>query len=114
MAGSGPAGDQRHGKGSGKPTEIKVRLTEEVASGTYANTMLVQHSREEFVMDFIMTIGESGVVVSRVVTSPAHMKRIVHALEENLRKYEAAHGLIQGAGGEPPMILRFPPTGGTN
>jgi hypothetical protein len=115
MARSGPTGDPRQGEGGRKTTEIKVRLSEQTASGAYANAMLVQHSREEFIMDFSMVIGESGMVVSRIVTSPTHMKRIVLALEENLRKYEAAHGPIQGVDGQPPMILGFPPSvGGTN
>ena len=77
--------------------------------------MLVHHSAEEFVMDFSMVVGAQGQVVSRVVTSPAHMRRIVLALEENLRKYEAVHGPIKGVSNQPPLILGFsPPTGGDN
>jgi hypothetical protein len=115
MTGSSPAGGSRH-EGNGKKThEIKVRLPEQVASGVYANSMMVQHTREEFVMDFTMVAAGTGTVVSRVITSPGHMKRVVAALEENLRRYEAAYGPIKGGEGQPPMIVGFqPPSGGDN
>jgi hypothetical protein len=115
MAGPGQQHEPKQG-GNGKHTkEIKVRLTEQNASGVYANAMLVHHSGEEFVMDFSMVVGAQGQVVSRIVTSPAHMKRIVVALEENLRRYEAVHGPIKGASNQPPLILGFsPPAGGDN
>jgi hypothetical protein len=114
MAGPGPQPEPKQGQNGKKTKEIKVRLSEQNASGVYANAMLVHHSAEEFVMDFSMVVGVHGQVVSRVVTSPAHMKRIVLALEENLRKYEAVHGPIKGASNQPPLILGFPPPAGAD
>lgn len=108
MVGFGPGGEASQEEGDRQPTEIRVRLSEENAPGVYANTLLVHHSAEEFVMDFSMVIGGTGVVVSRIITSPGHMKRIVHALEENLRRYEASHGPVRGAEDPPPMIMGFP------
>lgn len=81
------------------PVPIKVR--EEIAGGVYANNMVVAHSREEFVMDFIYLFPQQGVVNARVITSPGHMKRIVRALSENLRTYEAQFGEIKEATGDP-------------
>lgn len=78
-----------------KRADLKLRVPEQLAGGVYANSMMVQHSHSEFIMDFAMVIGANGQVVARVVTSPAHMKRIVEALADNVRKYEAAHGPIQ-------------------
>jgi hypothetical protein len=72
-----------------------LRVPESMASGVYANTMMVQHSPDEFVMDFAMVTGGNGQVVARVIASPSHMKRILEALADNIRKYEAAHGAIQ-------------------
>ena len=93
-------------------TEIKVRLPEQVAAGVYANSMMVQHTGDEFVMDFAMVVGLGGTVVSRVITSPAHVKRIVGALQDNLKRYEAAHGPIKGLGSQPPLRVGFqPPVG---
>jgi len=77
------------------PVPIKVR--EEVAGGVYSNNMVVAHTREEFVMDFIYLFPQQGIVNARVITSPGHMKRVVRALSENLRKYEAQYGEIKEA-----------------
>jgi len=50
-------------------------------------------------------------VVSRVITSPRHMKRMIAALQENLRRYEAAHGAVKAQESQPRMRLGFqPPT----
>jgi hypothetical protein len=59
--------------------------------------MAVSHTREEFVMDFIMLTPPQGTVISRVICSPGHMKRIVATLQDNLRKYEEIHGIVQAA-----------------
>jgi len=102
-----PAGGPGEGQ---QPTEIKVNLPQEAAGGVYANAMLVQHTDDEFIMDFTMVVGGSGTVVSRVITSPAHMKRIMGALQENLRRYEAAHGAVKGTETQPKMRLGFQPS----
>jgi hypothetical protein len=86
------------GNGHKKPG-LKLRMPSQVAAGVYANSMVVHHGRDEFVMDFALLAAGSGQIVSRVITSPAHMKRIVAALEDNVRKYEAQFGRI-----EPPSI----------
>jgi len=74
--------------------EIKIYFPKELAGGTYANNVLIQHSKEEFIMDFIMLVPPAGTVGARVVTSPAHAKRFAAALEENIEKYEKTHGTI--------------------
>lgn len=94
-AAGSPQGAPGEGGNGHKRSELKLRMPEEVAGGAYANTMMVQHTRGEFVMDFAMVLGGSGRVVARVVTNPAHMKHIVEALTDNVRKYESAYGPIQ-------------------
>jgi len=112
MAGvAGPRGPGARGD-SRRPTEIKVRLPEQVAPGVYANSMMVQHTGDEFVMDFAVVVGGAGSVVSRVITSPAHVKRIVAALQDNLKKYEATHGAITGSGVHPTLRVGFQPPEG--
>jgi len=84
--------------GDKRTKELQIRLKEEVAGGVYANSMMVQHTREEFVMDFAMVVQGSGTIVARVVTSPAHLKRVVAALQDNLTRYEKIFGPIGHAG----------------
>jgi hypothetical protein len=56
--------------------------------------MVVSHTREEFVIDFINLFPPEGVVNARVIVSPGHLKRMIRALKDNLRRYEKAHGPI--------------------
>ena len=48
-----------------KQQEVKVEFTPETKRGVYANNMMVTHSREEFIMDFIMITPPWGTVTSR-------------------------------------------------
>jgi hypothetical protein len=109
MPRSGKLSDASEAPGEGRAKEVKVNLPREVAGGVYTNGMLVQHTRDEFVMDFTMVVGSTGTVVSRLITSPAHMKRIVAALQDNLRRYEASQGAKKGRETQPKMRLGFQP-----
>lgn len=82
--------------GPAKPP-VPVKIRDEVAGGVYANSMMVSHTREEFALDFIYLSPNLAVLNARVITSPGHLKRIIRALSENLRRYEAAHGEIKEA-----------------
>jgi hypothetical protein len=75
--------------------EIKVNFPQELQGGVYANNMVVAHTKEEFILDFLMVAPPAGTVTARVIVSPGHMKRILEALRENLSKYENTFGTIQ-------------------
>jgi len=94
-AATNPQGAPGNGGNGRKQRELKLRVPETIAGGVYCNTMMVHHAPGEFVMDFAMVVGGAGQLVARVVTNPAHMKHIVEALADNVRKYESAHGSIE-------------------
>ena len=77
--------------------EIKVEFPEKVRGGVYANHMIVGHTSEEFIMDFVMVAPPTGSVTARVIVSPGHMKRILNALQENVSKYEQKFGALRAA-----------------
>ena len=77
--------------------EIKIAFPESLRGGVYANTMFATHTKEEFVLDFVLMTPPAGTVTARVITSPGHMKRMVAALTENVKKYEAKFGKIAEA-----------------
>jgi hypothetical protein len=79
----------------GQPIRIKAR--DEILGGVYANTMIVTHTKEEFVLDFLAVFPPQGVLNSRVIISPGHLKRLIKALQENLSKYESKFGVVQEA-----------------
>ena len=74
--------------------QVNIKATDEVTKGTYANNVMLAHSREEFVLDFMNVLPPQGQLVSRVIVSPGHAKRLMRALEENIKKYEDTHGEI--------------------
>ena len=81
-------------EGPQKPMEIQVTFPERLKGGVYSNNMTVTHTREEFVLDFLMVAPPAGAVTARIILSPGHAKRVVAALSENVRKYEGTHGTI--------------------
>ena len=76
---------------------MNIQAPEGSLGGKYANMMQVSHTGEEFVLDFISAFAPAGELVSRLIVSPRHMKRIVRALAENIQLYEQHHGEIEEA-----------------
>lgn len=76
---------------------VNIKISDEVLKGQYANMMMITHTKEEFVLDFMNILPPHGIVASRIITSPGHMKRIMTALAENLKKYEDQFGKITEA-----------------
>jgi len=76
---------------------FSVRLDEDTAEGTFSNLVMVAHSPEEFVLDFIRMLPgmPQGRVVSRIVLTPSHARRLLHTLAENVGRYERTFGDIR-------------------
>lgn len=73
---------------------IPVKIPDAILRGTYANQMVVRHTREEFVIDFLNVFPPEAIVNARVVVSPGHLKRMIRALNDNLARYEKQFGMI--------------------
>ena len=76
------------------------------AKAFYSHQMIIRHTREEFVLDFINLFPPQGVVNARVVVSPGHLKRMIRALGENLSRYESRFGPIVEAEPPKPDVLQ--------
>jgi len=50
--------------------EIKVHFPNEIKGGVYTNNMIVSHTREEFILDFLMVAPPEGAVNARIIVSP--------------------------------------------
>ena len=81
--------------------KLPIKMPDDVLGGVYSNQMMVSHTREEFVLDFVNLFPPGGVVNARVIVSPGHLKRMIHALQDSLGRYEGVHGPIMEA--EPPV-----------
>ena len=76
-----------------KKNEIKI--ADNIPGAEYANAMQINHTRDEFHLMFLNILGRSGRVTSKLITSPGHCKRMIIALQENLKKYEESFGEIK-------------------
>jgi hypothetical protein len=76
---------------------INIELSEEIAEGTYSNLAIISHSNAEFVVDFIRMMPNmpKAKVKSRVILTPQHAVRLLHALRDNVQKYEQQFGKIE-------------------
>ena len=74
--------------------KLAIKFPEGVLSGIYANQMVVAHTRDEFVLDFVNLFPPEGVVNARLIVSPGHLKRMIGALKENLARYEKQFGPV--------------------
>ena len=77
--------------------KIEIQSDPNILQGAFSNLTNIGHSREEFIVDFLFLQQKPipfGKIISRVVLTPPHMKRVLAALEDNIRKYEANFGVI--------------------
>ena len=93
-----------------KNQQLNIELPAEVADGTYSNLVMIAHSPEEFILDFIPVMPglPKARVQSRIVVTPAHAKRLLMALEDNINKYENVYGPIAPGGGQPEFSFQIP------
>jgi hypothetical protein len=77
--------------------QIQIEIDEVVAQGIYVNLALISHSETEVILDFIFLQPQApkAKVRSRIVTSPSHAKKLMLALEDNIKKFEARFGKIE-------------------
>ena len=85
--------------------------TTTTAQGAYSNLVLINHNENEFVLDFayIQPSAPRARVRARIISSPRHTKRLLRALEHNVRRYEERFGRIEEP--EPMPIPPMPPGG---
>jgi hypothetical protein len=90
----------------GQPNAFKFKEPEAVAAGVYATAMVVSHTREEFFLDFIASYAIPSRLATRVILNPAHTKRLLKTLRDNLDLYRKNFGPLP----EPPPDLQQPGT----
>lgn len=76
--------------------KLQVQIDDEVAQGVYTNLVLINHTENEFVLDFafIQPASPRAKVRSRLISSPRHTKRLLAALQKNIERFEERFGTI--------------------
>jgi hypothetical protein len=89
------------------PGQVQIKADEKELQGQYSNLVMVHHNAEEFTLNFVYIFpnGAQGKLLSSVIVSPGHAKRILKTLEENIGRYEAQFGPIKE-----PVAGSMPPT----
>ncbi|HMT77824.1 MAG TPA: DUF3467 domain-containing protein [Saprospiraceae bacterium] len=89
--------------------QLNIELNEEVGEGIYSNLAIITHSHSEFVLDFIRVMPNmpKAKVKSRIILTPHHAKRLLNALNDNIGRYEQAHGVIQDVEEQTILPLNF-------
>jgi hypothetical protein len=92
--------EQQDGK---KQVQIQIQLDDTVAQGMYVNLALVNHTETEFTVDVMYLQPQQPLakVRSRLISSPKHTKRLLVALQDNVRRYEERFGEIDLSGPNP-------------
>ena len=100
----GPTGDPNSPSSPNQNApQIQIDVDEAIAQGAYSNLVLINHNENEFVLDFayLQPSTPRARVRSRIISSPRHTKRLLRALEHNLRRYEERFGKIEEPAPEP-------------
>ena len=78
-----------------KPQGVPINTGDEMSRGRYSNQMIVTHSPEEFIIDWLLNSPSGIHLISRIIVSPSHLKRIISALTDNLQKHEQTFGPVR-------------------
>src|ERR1700751_5776730 len=92
-----------------QPGQLQMKADEKERQGRYSNLIMIHHNVEEFTLNFVYIFPNEtqGKLLSSVIVSPGHAKRIWRALGENISRYETQFGPIkeapEGANLTPPV-----------
>ena len=78
------------------PVQLQIEIDPVTANGVFVNMAMLNHSETEFTIDlvYLQPHPAKAVVRARAITTPKHAKRLLHALQDNISKYEARFGKI--------------------
>ena len=90
-----------------KGPKIQLQMDDETAQGKYSNLVLINHSENEFLLDFafLQPANARAKVCARIISSPRHTKRLLHALQKNVDRFEERFGIIDvGSEDDDPLV----------
>jgi Protein of unknown function (DUF3467) len=97
-------------QGQAQPGQVQIKADEKELQGMYSNLVMIQHHAEEFTLNFVYVFPNAtqGKLLSSMIVSPGHAKRIWRALGENISRFEALYGPIkEGSEGTPGTNIGF-------
>ncbi len=107
MLPSGRMSDQSQPPGpKNAPPRLQLQVDDDVAQGVYSNLVLINHTENEFLLDFaFFSPGTARAKVrARIISTPRHTKRLLRALTKNLERFEERFGEIEAGEDEEPQF----------
>ena len=77
-----------------RSSHIGALVPAHVARGTFSTGVAVLQGNHEFIVDFLLQMQQPQQVAARVILPPAVVGQFLHALGENITKYENRFGEI--------------------
>jgi hypothetical protein len=89
-----PRGDQPPTIAATPITELyeQVKFPEDLLGGAFANAVMIRHSPEEFLFDFIGNLFPRPVVAARVFLAAGHIPALVEAMTGSWQRFQQEHG----------------------
>lgn len=80
----------------GGQNSVEINLGDQV-EGHYSNVVMITHTATEVIMDFAVHMPglPNPKVISRIILTPEHAKRLLAALADNVQQYEKRFGEIR-------------------
>jgi len=75
-----------------RPASLRARVPDHVAGGCFSTGVIVMTGPNEFIIDFLQTIGRPHRVASRIILPHAVMPQFIEALDKNLSIYRERFG----------------------
>ena len=94
---------------SQEKNKINVTIPADILNGRYANLMINNFSKEEFILDFalVQPHAAAATVNSRVILSPRNAKKLVELLSKHVAEYEKQCGPITDDSSSGPVSFSF-------
>ncbi|WP_345867898.1 DUF3467 domain-containing protein [Shewanella algae] len=73
---------------------VTIFLPDNLKSAVFCNSAFAQFAPEEISVDFVNMGAMSSAVVSRVVMTPSHTKRLIALLSQKVAEYEEMFGAV--------------------
>jgi hypothetical protein len=93
-AGPRPDGGAGHFNQRIEHSPVTARVPERIARGVFSTGVIIIDGPYEFVLDFVMGLVQPRQVVARVILTPVVVEQFIHAIRDNVAKYEARFGKI--------------------
>src|SRR3954447_12439313 len=88
------------------PPKLQIQIDDDISQGVYSNLVLLNHTENEFVLDFAFIQPSNGraKVRTRVISSPRHTKRLLLALQKTLERFEERYGRVDISSDDDPVF----------